>query len=296
MELPAAAAAARHGVRLITQHGRGQSARRRRARSSISRGDCELAVKVAVVTGDDVLDADRPATRSTLETRRAARRTTGELVSANAYLAPTALLPALRSGADVIVTGRVADPSLFVAPIAHRLRLVAGRLRPRWRAARGRASARMRRTAQRRLFRRSGPQGCARHGASRLSLSPTSTPTATRRSARSRAPAASSRWRRRRSSCSTRSPILSATSRPDVIADFSTRRRLRETGPRSVERRRRSRQASARAAQGQRRLSRGLRRRRRNQLRRAPTRSSRPAGRRHRSRAPRRAFPSCAST
>ena len=43
----------------------------------------------------------------------------GPLVSANAYLGVEAILPAIESGADVIITGRVADPSLFVAPIVH---------------------------------------------------------------------------------------------------------------------------------------------------------------------------------
>ena len=44
----------------------------------------------------------------------------GRLVTANDYLGADALLPALASGADVIVTGRVADPSLFLAPMIHR--------------------------------------------------------------------------------------------------------------------------------------------------------------------------------
>ena len=42
-------------------------------------------------------------------------------VSANAYLGADAITPALATGADVILTGRVADPSLFVAPLADRL-------------------------------------------------------------------------------------------------------------------------------------------------------------------------------
>jgi Acyclic terpene utilisation family protein AtuA len=41
----------------------------------------------------------------------------GRLVSANAYLGADALLPALQADANVIITGRVADPSLFVAPL-----------------------------------------------------------------------------------------------------------------------------------------------------------------------------------
>ena len=77
----------------------------------------KLDIKVAAVTGDDVLKLMRPTDR-VLET--------GEplsaykwLVSANAYLGVDALLPALATGADIIITGRVADPSLFLAPAAY---------------------------------------------------------------------------------------------------------------------------------------------------------------------------------
>jgi len=41
------------------------------------------------------------------------------LISANAYLGADALLPALASGANVVITGRVADPALFLAPLMH---------------------------------------------------------------------------------------------------------------------------------------------------------------------------------
>jgi Acyclic terpene utilisation family protein AtuA len=76
-----------------------------------------LPVKVAVVTGDDVFDRIGPRAVA-LETG-GPLVDFGRLISANAYLGAEALMPALRSDADVIVTGRVADPSLFVAPIAH---------------------------------------------------------------------------------------------------------------------------------------------------------------------------------
>jgi hypothetical protein len=73
---------------------------------------------VGVVTGDDVLDRldlDAPA----VEDGRPLRAH-GEIVSANAYLGADAILPALEAGAQVVVTGRVADPALFLAPLAHR--------------------------------------------------------------------------------------------------------------------------------------------------------------------------------
>ncbi len=41
------------------------------------------------------------------------------LVSANAYIGAAAIVAALGQGAEVIVTGRAADPSLFVAAQVH---------------------------------------------------------------------------------------------------------------------------------------------------------------------------------
>lgn len=81
-------------------------------------------VRVAVVGGDDVLAwvraHDPPLLDDDAGQHAGGRRASdlGErLVSANAYLGADALLPALASGADVVLTGRVADPALFLAPL-----------------------------------------------------------------------------------------------------------------------------------------------------------------------------------
>ncbi|HEX4362107.1 MAG TPA: acyclic terpene utilization AtuA family protein [Pseudonocardia sp.] len=76
-----------------------------------------VPVRVAAVLGDDVLAGIDPAAPAWEDGRPLDEH--GELVSANAYLGIDALLPALASDADVIVCGRVADPSLFLAPMAH---------------------------------------------------------------------------------------------------------------------------------------------------------------------------------
>jgi hypothetical protein len=77
-----------------------------------------ISIRVAAITGDDVL-AEIDSAARTLETHTPIVEF-GELVSANAYLGVAALMPALETGADIVITGRVADPSLFVAPMAHR--------------------------------------------------------------------------------------------------------------------------------------------------------------------------------
>jgi len=73
-----------------------------------------IPCKVAVVTGDDVLDK-LDENEGVLESEKSLKNYQ-PLHSANAYLGVEALLPALETEADVIITGRVADPSLFLAP------------------------------------------------------------------------------------------------------------------------------------------------------------------------------------
>ena len=75
-------------------------------------------LKVAVVAGDDVLAHARAggAEFNHLETAEPIATITDRLVTANAYLGAGAIAEALRAGAHIVVTGRVADPSLTVGP------------------------------------------------------------------------------------------------------------------------------------------------------------------------------------
>ena len=68
-----------------------------------------MSVKLAVVLGDDVLNSIT-GEELAMETVKPLSQS-GEILSANAYVGADAILPALQSGADIIITGRVADPS-----------------------------------------------------------------------------------------------------------------------------------------------------------------------------------------
>jgi hypothetical protein len=79
-------------------------------------------LRVAVVSGDDVLPAlaENAAQFSNLETELPLSTVVDRLVTANAYLGADAIAAALRAKADIVITGRVADPSLTVGPcLAH---------------------------------------------------------------------------------------------------------------------------------------------------------------------------------
>lgn len=73
-----------------------------------------LGLEVVAVLGDDVLDILRP--EQVLDNGQTLGSLGARLISANAYLGVDGILEALRAEADVVITGRVADPSLFLAP------------------------------------------------------------------------------------------------------------------------------------------------------------------------------------
>ena len=82
-----------------------------------------LARRVAVVSGDDLLPtldmllASHPFTN--LDTGENLATIRPRVVSANAYLGARPIADALARGADVVITGRVADASLTVGPALH---------------------------------------------------------------------------------------------------------------------------------------------------------------------------------
>ncbi|WP_055137396.1 acyclic terpene utilization AtuA family protein [Pseudomonas corrugata] len=73
-------------------------------------------LKVVAVTGDDVLTTLLGDPTQTLDNGITLASLGERLISANAYLGVDGIIEALKADADVVITGRVADPSLFLAP------------------------------------------------------------------------------------------------------------------------------------------------------------------------------------
>lgn len=114
------------GIRLITNAGGMNPAGAAAAVRSVARDLGMDDLRVATVTGDDLtsqFDRLREAGASFdhLDTGASIDGVRSRIVFAVAYLGARPIVDALQQEADVVVTGRVADASLFVAPMVHEL-------------------------------------------------------------------------------------------------------------------------------------------------------------------------------
>jgi len=110
-----------NGIRIVSNFGAANphGAARRIAALAVELG--LEAPRIAVVEGDDIgAAAQRPLLRAALGASADLDGVMATMVCANAYLGADAIADALLAGADIVVTGRVADPSLTVGPaLAH---------------------------------------------------------------------------------------------------------------------------------------------------------------------------------
>jgi Acyclic terpene utilisation family protein AtuA len=112
-------ACAEHKTVLITNMGAANPRAAAERTHAIARELGLTGLKIACIEGDDVSGSigpehpfmDEPGTVADIGR---------PIVGMNAYLGADAILPALEAGADVIIGGRLADPSMFLAPLMHR--------------------------------------------------------------------------------------------------------------------------------------------------------------------------------
>jgi hypothetical protein len=107
------------GIRIITNMGAANPVAAAARTAEIGRQLGIKGLRVAAVGGDDVLEACERGNFPFLEIEGRIRDLGNRLLSANAYLGAAPIVQALAAGADVVITGRVGDPALFMAPLIH---------------------------------------------------------------------------------------------------------------------------------------------------------------------------------
>ncbi|RVU17712.1 acyclic terpene utilization AtuA family protein [Methylobacterium oryzihabitans] len=107
------------GIRIVTNMGAANPVAAAAAVAAVARELGLDGLRIAAVTGDDVLDAVLDGDHRLDETGEPVSALGDRLVSANAYLGAGPIVAALAQGADVVVTGRAADPAMFLAPLVH---------------------------------------------------------------------------------------------------------------------------------------------------------------------------------
>ncbi len=114
---PVLADCLRHGIRIVGNFGAANPAAAARRIAALAQQQGLPAPRVAVVHGD-ALSSD--AQRELLRQRLGGALDGRDVVSATAYLGAAEIAEALRAGAQIVVAGRVSDPSLTLGPaLAH---------------------------------------------------------------------------------------------------------------------------------------------------------------------------------
>lgn len=93
------------GIKIITNMGAANPKDAALAVAEVARALGIKGLKIAALEGDNVLDSIPERAEN--------------IISANAYLGVEGIVEALAQGADIVITGRVSDPALFLAPMVY---------------------------------------------------------------------------------------------------------------------------------------------------------------------------------
>ncbi|MGE9009623.1 acyclic terpene utilization AtuA family protein [Leptospira interrogans] len=107
------------GIKIVTNMGAANPEAAARKTAEIAKSLGLSSLKIAAIVGDDVLDACKDGDLPIMEFHGTIKQLGNRLLSANAYLGAEPMAEALKSGADIVITGRASDPALFLAPMIH---------------------------------------------------------------------------------------------------------------------------------------------------------------------------------
>ncbi len=113
------------GVRIVTNQGWTDPPGAARALKAALRSAGLPGIRIAAIEGGDLMDhLDEPELRFDDGVLIASLR--DSIVSAETYLGAAEIAAAIADGADVVITSRVTDASLFVGPLMHELSIESG--------------------------------------------------------------------------------------------------------------------------------------------------------------------------
>lgn len=113
-------ASVKRGVRIVSNMGAANPRAAAKQVLKVAEEESVAGIGVAVLLGDDVREVlEAMPGLPLIETGEPLESILPRMASANAYLGADGIKDALDTGAEVVMTGRVADPSLFVGPLLH---------------------------------------------------------------------------------------------------------------------------------------------------------------------------------
>lgn len=116
---PVLADCLRSGIRIVGNFGAAHPRAAGERILALAREQGLAAPRVAVVEGDDLAGLLSPPQLAAREVGGALLRGKAQIVSTNLYLGAGPIAAALDRGADIVVTGRIADSALALGPLMH---------------------------------------------------------------------------------------------------------------------------------------------------------------------------------
>ncbi|WP_151637674.1 acyclic terpene utilization AtuA family protein [Noviherbaspirillum aerium] len=111
---PVLAQCLRHRIRIVSNFGAANPAGAARRIHQLAAEQGLPKPRIAIVSGDEIANAEGKAL---LRAQMGEGFDETRFVCANAYIGAAAIAGAIRAGADIVVCGRVADPSLTLGPV-----------------------------------------------------------------------------------------------------------------------------------------------------------------------------------
>ncbi len=114
----------KRGIKIITNAGGVNPQSLAKKLNELAESKGLEGVKIAVVEGDNILDsidqlAERGIDFSNMETGEPYDLIRGKILSANLYFGAAPVVEALKQGADIVITGRVTDTGITLAPMIY---------------------------------------------------------------------------------------------------------------------------------------------------------------------------------